>query len=285
MGLVTALLALSLIDSAPDPADVITLPASRSDSRRAFLPGLAFDAARGSRWRRPGAWLAFAAVAKALRRGPRRRGLGQGDWKLAALLAPSWAGRRCLLTVLLASVAGTIVAGWQSRCGVATCATRSRSHLPGAGRSGSAVFLGDSLLGWYRGALRCWSPGRRSLRMGAVLGSPSSPLFEVLAVAQWNRSQRSCGRGSARPRSRQVETARRSRACAPLAVPRPGTRRAASIALGSRARLRYRFCRAASCSRALRGARRPPAGEADRRQLEIGRTSTASPAKARRCER
>lgn len=149
--LVTALLVLSLVDLEHQILpDVITLPGTAVGLAAAFLPGsplgpLAAAAAAA------GGWLAFAAVATAYRRLRRVEGLGQGDWKMAALLGAFLGWQKMLLTVLIASVAGTLV-------GLGLVARRGhdlRHALPLGTFLGAAgivvVFFGDPLLAWYRG--------------------------------------------------------------------------------------------------------------------------------------
>jgi leader peptidase (prepilin peptidase)/N-methyltransferase len=151
MALVTALLILSLIDLDHQILpDVITLPGIASGLAVSFLPEwrvspvTAFAAAAGG-------WLAFAVVAKAYEKARGVEGLGQGDWKLAAMLGAFLGWQKMLLTVLLASTAGTVV-------GLLAIALRGRDMryaLPLGtflGASGTLVlFVGDLLLAWYRG--------------------------------------------------------------------------------------------------------------------------------------
>jgi leader peptidase (prepilin peptidase) / N-methyltransferase len=151
MALVTALLALSLIDLEHQILpDVITLPGIAVGLAASFLPGSPVTPLAAS-LAAAGGWLAFAAVAKAYQMIRGVEGLGQGDWKLAALLGAFLGWQKMLLAVLLASVAGTIV-------GLLAIALRGRDMryaLPLGTFLGAAgvltVFLGDSLLGWYRG--------------------------------------------------------------------------------------------------------------------------------------
>jgi leader peptidase (prepilin peptidase)/N-methyltransferase len=149
--LVTILLVLSLIDLEHQILpDRITLPGTALGLAAAFLPTspvrpLAAAAAA------VGGWLAFAAVAVAYKRLRGVEGLGQGDWKMAALLGAFLGWQKLLLTALLASVAGTVV-------GVAIVVLRGRDMryaLPLGTFLGAAgivvVFFGDPLLVWYRG--------------------------------------------------------------------------------------------------------------------------------------
>jgi leader peptidase (prepilin peptidase)/N-methyltransferase len=151
MALVTALLVLSLIDLEHQILpDVITLPGVALGLAASFLPGSPLTPL-ASALAAAGGWLAFAAVAKAYLKARGVEGLGQGDWKLAALLGAFLGWQKMLLTVLLASLAGTVV-------GLLAIALRGRDlryALPLGTFLGAAgvlvVFLGDALLGWYRG--------------------------------------------------------------------------------------------------------------------------------------
>jgi leader peptidase (prepilin peptidase)/N-methyltransferase len=151
MALVSALLILSLIDLEHHLLpDAITLPGVVAGLAASFLPGspqpplAALLAAAGG-------WLAFAAIAKGYEKLRGAEGLGQGDWKLAAMLGAFLGWQKMLLTVLIASVAGTIV-------GLAAVALRGRDMryaLPLGTFLGAAgvlvVFLGDRLVTLYRG--------------------------------------------------------------------------------------------------------------------------------------
>jgi leader peptidase (prepilin peptidase) / N-methyltransferase len=154
MALVTALLVLSLIDLDHQILpDAITLPGVAVGLLASLLPGspvtplAALLAAAGG-------WLAFAAVAKAYQRVRGIEGLGQGDWKLAAMLGAFLGWQPMLLTVLVATLAGTAV-------GLAAVALRGRDlrhSLPLGtflGASGIAVvFFGEPILSWYQGLFR-----------------------------------------------------------------------------------------------------------------------------------
>jgi leader peptidase (prepilin peptidase)/N-methyltransferase len=152
---ITALIVLTLIDF-----DHQILP------NVITLPGTAFAiAASGAAWwfdwpdlphpiesiaSAVGGYLAFFAVAESYRRARRVEGLGQGDWKMAAMLGAMLGWQELLLTVLLAAVAGTAV-------GIALMALRrhtAQHPLPLGtflGIAGVAVvFAGDPLLAWYR---------------------------------------------------------------------------------------------------------------------------------------
>jgi leader peptidase (prepilin peptidase) / N-methyltransferase len=111
MVLITTLIVLSLIDLdhfiLPN---VITLPGIVLGFAASFLPGSAvdpLDSAKGA----VGGYLAFAAVAWAYERLRHQEGLGQGDWKLAAMLGAFLGWKRMVATVFLASVAGSLIGG------------------------------------------------------------------------------------------------------------------------------------------------------------------------------
>jgi leader peptidase (prepilin peptidase)/N-methyltransferase len=153
MALVSALLVLSLIDFDHQILpDAITLPGTVVGLAASFLPGspvtplASFLAAAGG-------FLCFAAVAKAYERARGIEGLGQGDWKMAAMLGAFLGWQKLLLTVLVASVAGTLVG-----LGLVALRGRDLKHaLPLGSFLGAAgiavVFLGDAVLTWYRGLL------------------------------------------------------------------------------------------------------------------------------------
>jgi leader peptidase (prepilin peptidase)/N-methyltransferase len=153
MALVTALLVLSLIDLDHQLLpDAITLPGIAAGLAASFLPGSPVRPL-GALLAAAGGWLAFAAVAKAYQRLRGVEGLGQGDWKMAAMLGAFLGWPPMLLTVLLASVAGTLV-------GLGAVALRGRDMryaLPLGTFLGAAgivtVFFGDAMLAWYRGVL------------------------------------------------------------------------------------------------------------------------------------
>jgi leader peptidase (prepilin peptidase)/N-methyltransferase len=153
MALLTALLVLSLVDLDHQILpNVITLPGIAIGLLASALPGppspleAAIAAAAG--------YLGFAAVATAYQRTRGVEGLGQGDWKLAAMLGAFFGWEKMLLTVFLASLAGTAV-------GLSLMAFRghdTRYRLPLGtflGMAGIATsFVGDDLVLWYKGFLR-----------------------------------------------------------------------------------------------------------------------------------
>jgi leader peptidase (prepilin peptidase)/N-methyltransferase len=132
--------------------NVITLPGIAAGLVASFLPGsrvtplAAAEAALGG-------YLALFAVARAYRWFRGVEGLGQGDWKMVAMLGAFFGWPKLLLTVFLACLAGTAV-------GLAFIAFRGRDlryALPlGTFLGGAAIvviFAGDPLLAWYQGFL------------------------------------------------------------------------------------------------------------------------------------
>jgi len=151
MLLATALLVLSLIDLDHHLLpNVITLPGIALGLLASFLPGspvTPFEAAAAA----AGGYLAFLVVAEVYEKVRGVEGLGQGDWKMTAMLGAFLGWQKMLLVVFLASVAGTVI-------GLALVAFRGRdtkyalplgTFLGGAGIA--ALFVGDPLLDWYRG--------------------------------------------------------------------------------------------------------------------------------------
>jgi leader peptidase (prepilin peptidase)/N-methyltransferase len=163
MALVTALLVLSLIDLEHQLLpDSITLPGIALGVGASFLPGspigpLAAVAAAA------GGWLSFALLAFAWKKLRDVDALGEGDWKMAAMLGAFFGWERMLLTVLLASVAGSLIGigmmlaargGWRSQLPLGTF----------LGIAGIAmVVFGDGILGFYQA-------------LSAVLIEPIPPL-------------------------------------------------------------------------------------------------------------
>lgn len=109
--LVTVLLALALIDLEHQLLpDLLTLPSLALALGLSLVPGWpippleAFAAALGG-------WALMAGVAWAAERHYGEEALGQGDWKLTALLGAALGWRGCLLSVLLGSLSGAAVGG------------------------------------------------------------------------------------------------------------------------------------------------------------------------------
>lgn len=154
MLLASALLVLSLIDLDHHLLpDAITLPGIALGLLASFLPGSRVSPV-GAAAAAAGGYLGFLAVAKAYEKARGVEGLGQGDWKMTAMLGAFLGWQKMLLTIFLASLAGTLV-------GVALIALRRRDGkhpLPLGtflGAAGIAVlFTGDPLLDWYRGLFR-----------------------------------------------------------------------------------------------------------------------------------
>jgi len=152
MVFVTALLVLSLIDYDHHLLpNVITLPGIAVGLAASLLPGppTPMDAALAA----AAGYLALLAVAQAYQRTRGIEGLGQGDWKMTAMLGAFLGWQKLLLTVFAATLGGTLV-------GIALMAFGGRSSrhaLPLGtflGISGIAVvFVGQPVLDWYRGLL------------------------------------------------------------------------------------------------------------------------------------
>jgi leader peptidase (prepilin peptidase)/N-methyltransferase len=149
MAFVTALLVLSLIDvDHRILPDVITLPGIAVGLAASLLPGPPTPV--GSVAGAAGGYLAFWAVAEAYRRARGVEGLGQGDWKMTAMLGAFLGWDQMLLAVFLASVVGTVV-------GLGLMAARradGKYALPLGtflGLAGiAATFVGEPVTTWYR---------------------------------------------------------------------------------------------------------------------------------------
>jgi leader peptidase (prepilin peptidase)/N-methyltransferase len=102
----SALVILALIDwDHQILPDVMTLPGILAGIAGSFLPGALVD------WRESGlaaglGYVAFFLVAEGYARLRGIEGLGQGDWKLAAMLGAFLGAQRLMLTVFLASLSG-----------------------------------------------------------------------------------------------------------------------------------------------------------------------------------
>jgi leader peptidase (prepilin peptidase) / N-methyltransferase len=152
MALVTALIVLSLIDLEWQILpDVITRPFIVLGLLASLLPGP--PTILGALAAAAGGYLALMALALAWKRFRRVEALGQGDWKMTAMLGAFFGWQGMVLTVFLASLLGTIVG-----VGLIVFAGRTGQHkLPLGtflGLAGIVVaFLGDPLLAWYKGFL------------------------------------------------------------------------------------------------------------------------------------
>jgi len=153
MAFVTALLILTLIDYDHQLLpDAITLPGIAVSLAASFLPGP--PTPLSSALAAAGGYLAFWAVAKAYERTRGMEGLGQGDWKMTAMLGAFLGWEKLLLTVFVATLAGTVVG-----LALMSFGGRSGRHaLPLGTFLGIAaiavVFSGQPVLDWYRGLLR-----------------------------------------------------------------------------------------------------------------------------------
>jgi leader peptidase (prepilin peptidase) / N-methyltransferase len=152
MALVSALLVLALIDLDHQILpDVITLPGIAVGLAASFLPGP--PTPLSSLASAVGGYLAFYAVAEAYRRTRGIEGLGQGDWKMAAMVGAFLGWEKMLLTILLATIGGTVV----GLALIAFFARTGRQPLPLGtflGFAGIAVvFAGDAIVAWYQGLL------------------------------------------------------------------------------------------------------------------------------------
>jgi leader peptidase (prepilin peptidase)/N-methyltransferase len=150
MLVVTALLVLTLIDlDHMLLPNVITLPGIVLGLVAAVLPGSPLtlpEAAAAA----AGGYLAFAAIWWLWKTLRGLDALGQGDWKLAAMLGACLGWQKMLLTVFIACLIGAFV-------GVVLLRRQGQEKLPLGTFLGAAgilvVFLGDPLLSWYRGLL------------------------------------------------------------------------------------------------------------------------------------
>jgi leader peptidase (prepilin peptidase) / N-methyltransferase len=150
MALVTALLVLALIDLEHQILpDAVTLPGLAFGLAASLLPGSPvrpLEAALAAF----GGWLAFALVALAWRKLRHIEALGQGDWKMAALLGAFFGWEKLLLVVLIASASGALVGVLAMLSGKGGL----RSRLPLGSFLGASgilvVFAGDPLLAVYR---------------------------------------------------------------------------------------------------------------------------------------
>lgn len=154
MGLVTTLLVLSLIDLDHQILpDWITLPGIALGVLASFL-GLTGIGLLGSLLGAGVGYVVFWGVAFTYRASRGVDGLGEGDWKMAAMLGAVFGWKALFLLVLIASLLGTFV-------GLALMwfGGRSSQHrLPFGTFLGGAgiliVFVGEPILGWYAGFYR-----------------------------------------------------------------------------------------------------------------------------------
>jgi leader peptidase (prepilin peptidase)/N-methyltransferase len=151
LALATALLVLTLIDLDHQILpDVITLPGIGAGVLASLLPG------SGVSWKESlasaaGGYLVFAAVAVAWERLRGIEALGQGDWKMAAMLGAFLGWQSLLLTVFLATLLGSLTGGLL----IAVRRGGMQSKLPlGSFLGLAALFVllwGAPVIAWYRG--------------------------------------------------------------------------------------------------------------------------------------
>jgi leader peptidase (prepilin peptidase)/N-methyltransferase len=149
--LATALLVLALIDLEHQLLpDAITLPGTALGLAASFLPGSPLSPLEAA-LSALGGYLLFALVARGWQAWRGVEALGQGDWKMAAMLGAFFGWRGLLLTVFLATLSGSLVGGVL----IARRRGGMQSKLPlGSflGVAGLAVLYGGrELLAWYAG--------------------------------------------------------------------------------------------------------------------------------------
>lgn len=149
MAFVTALLALSLIDlDWQILPDAITLPGTAIAVAASFLPGP--PSPLESVLSAAGGYVAFAVVARLALWYYGQEALGQGDWKMAALLGAFLGWRALLVTVFLACLGGAVVGLALIGLGRGSRTTKIPlgTFLGLAGIL--AVFSAGALVDWYR---------------------------------------------------------------------------------------------------------------------------------------
>jgi leader peptidase (prepilin peptidase)/N-methyltransferase len=150
MLLVTALLILSLIDLEHQILpDAITKPGILVGLAASLLPGppTPLESVASA----AGGYLALMVVAWLARRYYKEEALGQGDWKMVAMLGAFLGWQGMLAAVLLGSLLGSLVG--IALVGFLGGSRRSRIPLGTFLAVGgiAMVLAGDPLLGWYRG--------------------------------------------------------------------------------------------------------------------------------------
>lgn len=164
MAFVTAMLVLALVDldhqilpnALTRPGIVLGLLAAAATR---YVPGLDEAHPGGVPWpglreaalSAAGGWAAFALVALAGRWYYGEEALGQGDWKLAAMIGAFLGWRSLLATVFLGALAGSIVG-----LGLMAAGRGRRARIPLgtflAAAAIAVVFLGPGLWGLYQRA-------------------------------------------------------------------------------------------------------------------------------------
>ena len=154
MGFTTAVLVLGLIDLEHQLLhDAITLPGSALGVAASFLPESPI-APLGSFLAAVGGFAALTAVNALYRAARGTDGFGGGDPKMVAMIGAFLGWQGALLTLLLASVAGTVVG-----LGLMAFQGKGAQHKLPLGTFLAlgaliVVFAGEPLLVWYRGLLR-----------------------------------------------------------------------------------------------------------------------------------
>jgi leader peptidase (prepilin peptidase)/N-methyltransferase len=151
MALVTALLVLGLIDLDHQILpDAITLPVTAAGLVASLLPGWPITPL-GALAAAAGGWAAMALVATAYRQARGVEGLGQGDWKMAAMLGACLGWQPLLLTIFLATLSGTLVGAGLMVAGRSARETRLPLGSFLALAAIVVVFAGHPILRWYAG--------------------------------------------------------------------------------------------------------------------------------------
>jgi leader peptidase (prepilin peptidase)/N-methyltransferase len=154
MALVTALLVLALIDLEHQILpNVITIPGVVVGIVASLLPGSALT------WRESiatavGGYVALWAFATLARLYYREEALGQGDWKLVAMIGAFLGWRQTMLSVFLGALLGSIVGMAIVAVGRGTGRTRVPFGTFIAAGALVTQFAGQPIVDWYRELLR-----------------------------------------------------------------------------------------------------------------------------------
>jgi leader peptidase (prepilin peptidase) / N-methyltransferase len=151
MVLATALLVLALIDLEHQLLpDVITIPGVLAGVLATLLPGSSLEPLE-SLLAASGGFLLMALVARAAQAYYGHEALGQGDWKMVAMLGAFFGWRGMLLSVLLGTVAGALFGLAMVAAGRGSGKTKLPLGTFLAAGSLVALFAADPLLSWYAG--------------------------------------------------------------------------------------------------------------------------------------
>ena len=151
MAFLTALIVLSLIDLDHQILpNVITIPGTLIAASASFLPGWPIGPVE-SIASAVGGYLGLALFATLYRRLRGIEALGQGDWKMVAMLGAFFGWRVAVLILFLASVSGTLVGlGLMlARRGNLQLRLPLGTFLGAAGLA--CIFFGQRILEWYGG--------------------------------------------------------------------------------------------------------------------------------------